>query len=188
METTALSVLPPALRALPSPPEFSALLSAACGPQCSSLPHLLFVCLAAFVAFAFRFANSWQVVVVTGRGPYAGQGPHLQVPQFIPRAPASPQMMPQRQHGGGLAAIYPSQFGSVPSPCRHLYISSLPKFYPQIAQILRLVLNLACSACFFQPEQYFSFTTIQPEQCFSASFGQNSASRTRPIIWIGSTM
>ncbi|XP_066378172.1 uncharacterized protein [Miscanthus floridulus] len=46
-----------------------------------------------------------------GRGPYEGQGPHLQVPQFIPRAPSSPQMMPQQQHGGGLAAIYPSQFG-----------------------------------------------------------------------------
>ncbi|KAK8455119.1 hypothetical protein SEVIR_4G090600v4 [Setaria viridis] len=45
------------------------------------------------------------------RGPYPG--PHLQVPaqgpHFIPRAPASPQMMPQ--HGGGPAAIYPSQFG-----------------------------------------------------------------------------
>jgi len=31
---------------------------------------------------------------------------------------------------------------------------------------------------FFQSEQYFSFTTIQQEQCFSASFSQNSASRT----------
>ncbi|CAL5051902.1 unnamed protein product [Urochloa decumbens] len=53
-----------------------------------------------------------------GRGPYAGGG-HLQVPQlaaahgphFIPRAPGSPQMMPQPQHGGGPAAIYPSPFG-----------------------------------------------------------------------------
>jgi len=157
METTSLSVLPPALRALPSPPEFSALLSAACGPQCSSLPHLLFVCLAAFVAFAFRFANSWQVVVVTGRGPYAGQGPHLQVPQFIPGAPASPQMMPQQQHGGGLAAIYPSQFGSVPSPC-HLYISSLPKFYPQIAQIL----HTGTGTDDGKPLEVYSSTRIMP--------------------------
>jgi len=35
---------------------------------------------------------------------------------------------------------------------------------------------------FFQPEQYFSLTTIQPEQCFSASFSQNYASRTRPLF------
>ena len=31
---------------------------------------------------------------------------------------------------------------------------------------------------FFQPEQYFSFTTIQPEQCFSASFSQISDQQT----------
>jgi len=33
---------------------------------------------------------------------------------------------------------------------------------------------------FFQAEQCFSLTTIQPEQCFSASFSQNSVSRTGP--------
>ena len=32
----------------------------------------------------------------------------------------------------------------------------------------------------FQPEQYFSLTIIQPEQCFSASFSQNSDGRTGP--------
>jgi len=33
---------------------------------------------------------------------------------------------------------------------------------------------------FFQPEPCFFLTTIQPEQYFSASFSQNSASRTEP--------
>ena len=36
---------------------------------------------------------------------------------------------------------------------------------------------------FFQPEQYFSLTAIQPEQCFSASFSQNLASRMGPWWW-----
>uniref|UniRef100_A0A804PWA2 RRM domain-containing protein n=1 Tax=Zea mays TaxID=4577 RepID=A0A804PWA2_MAIZE len=50
-------------------------------------------------------------------GPYTVGPHHLQVPQFVPRAPASPlQMMvpqQQQQHGGApAAAIYPSpQFG-----------------------------------------------------------------------------
>ncbi|PWZ19154.1 putative RNA-binding protein ARP1 [Zea mays] len=55
---------------------------------------------------------------VAGRGgPYTVGPHHLQVPQFVPRAPASPlQMMvpqQQQQHGGApAAAIYPSpQFG-----------------------------------------------------------------------------
>jgi hypothetical protein len=119
-----------------------------CSPQPADRSFFIFVCLASFVSLLSLSVSlallpsvrlqpiTWRViVVVTGRGPYTGQGPHLQVPQFIPRAPASPQMLPQQQHGGGPAAIYPSQFGLVPSLC-HLYISSLPKFYSQIAQIL----------------------------------------------------
>ena len=34
---------------------------------------------------------------------------------------------------------------------------------------------------FFQPEQCFSLTTIQPEQYFSASFSQVSDQRTGPL-------
>jgi hypothetical protein len=146
METTDCRFCHRPCACAPSPPEFSALLSAACGPLIASF--FIFVCLASFVSLLSLSVSlallpsvrlqpiTWRViVVVTGRGPYTGQGPHLQVPQFIPRAPASPQMLPQQQHGGGPAAIYPSQFGLVPSLC-HLYISSLPKFYSQIAQIL----------------------------------------------------
>ena len=46
----------------------------------------------------------------------------------------------------------------------------------------------ACSAFFFQPEQHFSLTTIQPEQCFQP----NSAQRMGPYqiekIWAPSNL
>ena len=41
---------------------------------------------------------------------------------------------------------------------------------------------------FFQLKQCFSLTTIQPEQCFSASFSQNSSSRTGPVVVAGSIL
>ena len=41
---------------------------------------------------------------------------------------------------------------------------------------------------FFQPEQCFSLTTIQPEQYFSASFSQSSDQRTGPYVACGDRM
>ena len=37
---------------------------------------------------------------------------------------------------------------------------------------------------FFQSEQCFSLTTIQPEQCFSASFSQSSDQRMGPMYLV----
>lgn len=153
METTALSAWfyhhrrrPPALRfhCAPSSPEFSL-----CSP--SAAPHLLFVCLfwrpsLLSVRPSVCSQITWQVIVVavTGRGsPYAGahlQVPHpaAQAPQFIPRAPASPQtqmmMMHQQQHGGGggPAAVYPSHFGSVVSCAIYYTFLRLPKSIPKL--------------------------------------------------------
>ena len=42
-------------------------------------------------------------------------------------------------------------------------------------------LKFSLFGLFFQPEQCFSLTTIQPEQYFSASFSQVSDQRTGPL-------
>jgi len=67
------------------------------------------------------------------------------------------------------------------SICEHGQRSTYRKYAP--------LNNLAPFAClkfglfglFFQPEQCFSLTTIQPEQYFSASFSQSSDQRTGPL-------
>ncbi|CAO1947614.1 unnamed protein product [Urochloa humidicola] len=78
-----------------------------------------------------------------GRGAYVA-GAHLQVqqhpaaaqgPHFIPRAPASPQMMPPQHGGGGPAAIYPSPFGywyppDYPYPQGMVNPQVLQNYYP----------------------------------------------------------
>ena len=53
--------------------------------------------------------------------------------------------------------------------CRHLEVHRKAPFGLPHIRFVRLL---------FSAGTVFSLTTIQPEQCFSASFSQNSASRT----------
>ena len=68
----------------------------------------------------------------------------------------------------------------------YVFIFIETKYGPKIFKILTLApfvcLNLGLFGLFFQPEQYFSLTTIQSEQCFSASFSQNSTNRMGPYF------
>lgn len=86
-----------------------------------SWPEFSFVLCCSFALSTTSAANNMAgKLFVTGssREPYAG--PHLQVPHFVPRAPAAsphPQMMMPQHGGGGPAAIYPPHhFGSVLPP------------------------------------------------------------------------